>query len=152
MCRKIRNIWNRFWIWIKGRLLFKPNLKTKSFYRAWQRTNRRSLWQKEGWFQDKGHNCLQTGTWSRPRSSSGNAQTLYKRMREQAFVCHLYQMLLSRQKRDSAQQCPPCKRCTPEHPERLCLELVNVQNLSLSIENLVGLHGVKGVLFSHWTR
>ena len=73
-------------------------------------------------------------------------------MREQAFVCHLYQMLLSRQKRDSAQQCPSCKRCSPEHPEKkLCLELVNIGNLSLGIENLVGLHGLKGVLLSHWT-
>ena len=29
MCRRIRNIWNRFWIWIKGRLLYEPHSISK---------------------------------------------------------------------------------------------------------------------------
>ena len=91
----------------------------KSSCRAWRRTSRESLRQRQSWFQGKVHRSLQIQRWSPARSFSVTAQILRKKNilgEIYVFLMFPHRTRLTLQKRCSQWQCPSRRHYSPNYP------------------------------------
>ena len=153
MCRRIRNIWNRFWIWIKGRLLYEPHSISKlKVFTELDREPIEDLYdRKKADSKTKATIASKLGHEIDPSHLQGTLKLCTKEWENKPLFVIFTKCCWVAKKEIQHSNVPPVSVVVRSTLKKLCLELVNVQNLSLSIENLVGLHGLKGVLLSHWT-